>query len=659
MILKRLILVLLAMFLVMGCAGAVSAEDISNVAISVTEPSTGIQPSSEVSITQGTADSLSWSPADALFAPGKNYRATVMVSTDFGNNFTESITATINNHAATVTRNSNISLTVTYEFGATEMSSISTVDLVLPSPRTGEKPITASSDTKGVGTPSVSWSPSATTFNANEVYTATITVPAAPGYLFGDSPTVKVNNMNGEKITVAANKKSLTAECSFPETTSIEISSPIALTLTPPTTGSSPTSPSSTTTGVGTPTVVWSPSVGTFVEGQVYYANITIPVSSTNYIFTSSSAVTLNGGDVSSEIVNRTGNQIILNHSFDATSLKTRIGSVNISGVTAPVYGANPVTSAASSTDGISSVSVSWSPFVSSKFAADTTYNATIIARITDSRYAFSTSTPSVSLNGATASTANVTRNSDTEITIVYTFEKTESKILPTITLSTNITNNIGTVPLSVKFTYTATNFDNCTLIYGDGASSHLTSSSGNITHTYTTAGSYTASLIAKNLNGTTYENRSITVNKVGLAAAFTASHESGMAPLVVLFIDKSAGSPIKWVWDFGGLGSSMDKNPTFNFTKAGTYIVKLTVIDSTGATDSYSRVISVKAPLATSTPTQTAAVKSLTTASAETGNMSMIPAPLDIIKEFMHLFYSIFDPANYLFAVNESGNTS
>ncbi|HJJ35531.1 MAG TPA: hypothetical protein O0X79_07785, partial [Methanocorpusculum sp.] len=73
MILKRLILVLLAMFLVMGCAGAVSAEDISNVAISVTEPSTGIQPSSEVSITQGTADSLSWSPADALFAPGKNY----------------------------------------------------------------------------------------------------------------------------------------------------------------------------------------------------------------------------------------------------------------------------------------------------------------------------------------------------------------------------------------------------------------------------------------------------------------------------------------------------------------------------------------------------------------------------------------------------------
>lgn len=655
MILKRLILVLLAMFLVMGCAGAVSADDISNVAISVTEPSTGIQPSSEVSITQGTADSLSWSPADALFAPGKNYRATVMVSTDFGNNFTESITATINNHAATVTRNSNISLTVTYEFGATEMSSISTVDLVLPSPRTGEKPITASSDTKGVGTPSVSWSPSATTFNANEVYTATITVPAAPGYLFGDSPTVKVNNMNGEKITVAADKKSLTAECSFPETTSIEISSPIALTLTPPTTGSSPTSPSSTTTGVGTPTVVWSPSVGTFVEGQVYYANITIPVSSTNYIFTSSSAVTLNGGDVSSEIVNRTGNQIILNHSFDATSLKTRIGSVNISGVTAPVYGANPVTSAASSTDGISSVSVSWSPFVSSKFAADTTYNATIIARITDSRYAFSTSTPSVSLNGATASTANVTRNSDTEITIVYTFEKTESKILPTITLSANVTS--GTIPLPVKFTFKVTNSTSTTWTYDDGSTMTLPYLDGSLNHTYTTPKTYIANLTATNANGTVYKNITITVKKAQLVAGFQVSVLSGTAPLTVKFTDSSVGKVTSRSWSFGDGTSDTIQNPTHTFTSPGKYIVVLTISDGVDS-DHTQRTITVNAPV-TITPTQTAAVKSLTTSSAETGNMSMIPAPLDIIKEFMHLFYSIFDPANYLFAVNESGNTS
>jgi hypothetical protein len=93
-------------------------------------------------------------------------------------------------------------------------------------------------------------------------------------------------------------------------------------------------------------------------------------------------------------------------------------------------------------------------------------------------------------------------------------------------------------------------------------------------------------------------------------------------------------------------------------YSTAGSFYPILTATNTNGSvTESLS--ILVKAPLATSTPTQTAGVKSLTTASAETGNMSMIPAPLDIIKEFMHLFYSIFDPANYLFAVNESGNTS
>lgn len=648
MILKRLILVLLAVFLVMGCVGAVSAEEISSVTISVTAPTSGDQPSCDVtSITPGTSGSVSWSPADATFAPGKNYQATVMVSTALGNNFTEDITATINTFSATVIRNSNISLTVTYEFGATEMSSISTVNLVLPSPVTGETPETASSGTTGVGTPSVSWSPHNSPFNSNITYTATILVTASVGYQFDSATSATVNGQPATSVTLTS-PSSLSVTYRFPETTPIEIPS-VALTLTQPVTGNSPTSPSSSTTGVGTPTVVWTPT-GTFVEGQVYYANITIPVTSTNYEFASSPTVTLNGVDVSSEIVGRTDTQIILNHSFEATTLKTRINSVIITGVTAPVYGATPVTSAESSTTGISSVSVSWTPTASSTFAADTTYKATIVAQITDSRYAFNTSTPSVSLNGATTSTTNVTRNSDTQITITYTFPKTESQILPTITLSANVTS--GTLPLSVKFTYTVANATSKSWTYGDSSTATL-SSSGTLNHTYTTAGTYTANLTATNANGTVYKTVVITVKKVGLVAGFQVSALSGTAPLTVRFTDTSVGTITSRIWNFGDGTSDNVANPTHTFTSPGSYKVILTISDGAESDSTY-RTIIVKAPVS-ATPTMAANLTSLGTTSGEAGNLSIIPHPFDIIKEFMHLFYSIFDPVNYVMTVNES----
>mgnify|MGYP001006320849 CR=1 FL=1 len=331
-------------------------------------------------------------------------------------------------------------------------------------------------------------------------------------------------------------------------------------------------------------------------------------------------------------------------------SSPTIISSVDITKLTAPIYGAKPDTNVDVSA-GVEIYSIEWSPD-STTFAEATTYIVTIILENAEG-YVFTT-VPTVFLNDDKMSSSNLSLNSaNTQLTLTYTFPKTAAKILPGASLSTNISS--GTVPLTVKFDYTLSSFDNCTLIYGDGYSSHLTSSSGIITHTYTTAGSYTASLVAKNVNGTTYSNQSITVNKVGLDASFTASSDSGIAPLTVLFVDTSAGSPTQWVWDFGGLGSSATKNPSYTFTTAGTYIVKLTVIDSTGATDSYSRAIYVNTPVSTSTPTPTqttALTTSVTTFSL--GELS-IPGPLDVIKEFMHLFYSIFDPVNYVMTINES----
>ncbi|WP_042698692.1 PKD domain-containing protein [Methanocorpusculum bavaricum] len=585
MILKRLILVLLAMFLVMGCVGAVSADDtpIDNIAISVTTPKTGEAP--QVSLTlDNAAGTITWTPSGAKFAPGTAYTSTITVTANNGYNFTESVKVTVNDKSVDPRILTNKSFTVSQDFESTDKISLDLVNVTITAPRTGEPPATsATSDTTGVGTPSVSWDPNNSPFNSNINYTATIKVPAEPGYLFASSSTVKLNGnlVSGTKVEVSDNELTISHE--FDATTPIEISY-VALNLTPPATGNLPANPSSITRGVGNPTVAWSPLVPTFVEGQKYYANITIPVESTNYKFTNSPTVALNGQNIpTEEFVSRTGNQIILNHSFDATSLITRIDSVTISGVTLPVGGATKNTSkpAVSSTPsgGIASISnITWKDDSDEStsgtvFKYETVYKAVITVEA-ESGYKF-TSESKATLNDKTAL---VSLNDDrTSATITYTCPKTtaEGKIHPVITKFT-VTPTSGTSPLDVRFTVATTNATNVTLNFGDGTIITSTKN-GYVDHTYSTAVSYYPILTATNTNGSVTESLSILV----------------------------------------------------------------------------------KAPLATSTPTQTAAVKSLTTSSAETGNMSMIPAPLDIIKEFMHLFYSIFDPANYLFAVNESGNTS
>jgi PKD repeat protein len=69
----------------------------------------------------------------------------------------------------------------------------------------------------------------------------------------------------------------------------------------------------------------------------------------------------------------------------------------------------------------------------------------------------------------------------------------------------------------------------------------------------------------------------------VTLAADFTASPRSGIAPLTVTFTDKSQGNPTNWTWDFGEGGTSTEQNPTYIFTNVGIYSVSLTITDGVG----------------------------------------------------------------------------
>ncbi len=521
----------------------------------------------------------------------------------------------------------------------------------------GDPVTTASTDVTGISSSvTVSWSPAVSSEFAGEtVYTATITVDADENYVFNMTalPSVTIEGLTDPTPSITATTDTLTITLIFAVTDSEQtpISSITFSGITTPEANTAPISddptidesyPSESVT-VDPSTVTWktgSTTVsGNFTYDTIYKAEFTISAAE-DYILTSDTDVTVDGRTSTIEPTDD-GSSATITVTYPQTdsapTTYTNITSLTITGLTEPVFDEDPDTSVSVSRGG-TPLTVSWDPD-DSTFEDETVYTATITLQ-NASGYVFTT-IPTVSLNGDTMSSSNLSLNSaKTQLTITYTFPKTAAKVNPGASLSSNVTS--GTVPLTVKFYYTLSSFDNCTLTYGDGYSSTLTSSSGNITHTYTTAGSYTASLTAKNVNGTTFSNQSITVNKVGLDASFTASSESGTMPLTVLFVDKSAGSPTQWVWDFGGLGSSATKNPSFTFTTAGTYIVKLTVIDSTGATDSYSRAIYVNTPVTTSTttPTPTPTNASLTTLSI--GEI-VIPAPLDIIKEFMHLFYSLY----------------
>lgn len=68
------------------------------------------------------------------------------------------------------------------------------------------------------------------------------------------------------------------------------------------------------------------------------------------------------------------------------------------------------------------------------------------------------------------------------------------------------------------------------------------------------------------------------------LKANFTATPLNGCSPLVVYFSDQSTGDPASWRWDLGNGVISTLKNPSVTYFNPGTYSIKLTVKNVSGA---------------------------------------------------------------------------
>jgi uncharacterized repeat protein (TIGR01451 family) len=145
-----------------------------------------------------------------------------------------------------------------------------------------------------------------------------------------------------------------------------------------------------------------------------------------------------------------------------------------------------------------------------------------------------------------------------------------------------------GNAPLTVQFNDTSTgdginqwawDFNN------DGVVDSLTRDP---VFTYASAGTYSVNLTVSNADSSDSNLKTgyIVVSEEVPAANFTASPESGTAPLLVQFNDTSTGTGItSWAWDFNndGVVDSSTKDPVFTYASAGTYSVSLTVANGAG----------------------------------------------------------------------------
>ncbi len=156
-----------------------------------------------------------------------------------------------------------------------------------------------------------------------------------------------------------------------------------------------------------------------------------------------------------------------------------------------------------------------------------------------------------------------------------------------------------GVASLNVSFTDTSSNSPTSwSWTLGDTGTSTLQ----NPSHTYTTPGTYTVTLIASNAGGssTNTQVNLITVLTPPPVASFTATPTNGAAPLSVSFTDASTGSVTGWAWAFGDGNTSSSQSPTDIYVNPGSYTVQEIVTGAGGSsTNTRTAMISVYDPFA------------------------------------------------------------
>ena len=134
-----------------------------------------------------------------------------------------------------------------------------------------------------------------------------------------------------------------------------------------------------------------------------------------------------------------------------------------------------------------------------------------------------------------------------------------------------------GVAPMEVAFTSISTGAAVTSLIWDFGDGSTVKGIS-NPTHTYTSAGEYTATLEVKGHKCIDIKRIKVTVYSKTICD-FTASPTKGLSIVTVSVINNSSGDLLSFSWDFGDGYTCTHKNPTdHTYANPGEYTISLIV---------------------------------------------------------------------------------
>jgi len=131
---------------------------------------------------------------------------------------------------------------------------------------------------------------------------------------------------------------------------------------------------------------------------------------------------------------------------------------------------------------------------------------------------------------------------------------------------------------------------------YGDGSSG----TGLQVTHTYNSDGTYQVTLTVADSQGNTSTGvKSVVVGKSSLQDGFTYSPISPQPSDNINFTGSARGGapPYTYSWDFGNGASASGASATYSYATAGSYMVTLTVIDSTSHSNNTSQSLTIYSP--------------------------------------------------------------
>ncbi len=196
---------------------------------------------------------------------------------------------------------------------------------------------------------------------------------------------------------------------------------------------------------------------------------------------------------------------------------------------------------------------------------------------------------------------------------------------------------------------------------FGDGGSSTVE----NPIHTYSATGSFTVTLTASNVAGSSIVSHTVRVIAAPVAA-FTYSPSAPAHGEAVAFTDASTGLPSAWAWSFGDGGTSAAQNPSHTYSAAGVFTVTLKATNAAGSSSVSQTVTVTNAPVAFFTYTPSAPVSAGSVAFTDTStgtptawSWTFGDGSTSALKNPNHIYGSPGTFTATLTAKNANGSTS